>query len=62
MALTITDDGAGFRPEDVLNRPGHFGLTGMRGRANSIGGDLSIRSEPGAGTVIRISVPLPPAV
>lgn len=59
--LTIADDGAGFRPEDALNRPGHFGLTGMRGRAKTIGGELSIRSAPGQGTEIRIAVPLPPS-
>jgi len=59
VALTIADDGAGFRPDDALNRPGHFGLTGMRGRAKSIGGDLTIRSAPGEGTTIRIAVPRP---
>lgn len=59
VALTITDDGAGFQPDDAFNRPGHFGLTGMRGRAKSIGGDLTIRSAPGAGTSIRIALPLP---
>lgn len=60
VALTIKDDGIGFQPDDVLNRPGHFGLTGMRGRAQTIGGELSVRSAPGSGTSIRIVVPLLP--
>ena len=58
VSLTISDNGVGFQPEDALNRPGHFGLTGMRGRARSIGGELTVRSAPGAGTSIRIVVPL----
>lgn len=61
VSLTIEDDGVGFNPEDALNRQGHFGLTGMRGRARSIGGELSLRSAPGAGTSIRIVVPLSPS-
>jgi signal transduction histidine kinase len=60
VSLTIEDNGVGFDPEDALNRQGHFGLTGMRGRARSIGGELSVRSAPGAGTSIRIVVPLSP--
>ncbi|MBL9199827.1 MAG: sensor histidine kinase [Opitutaceae bacterium] len=59
VALTITDDGAGFRADDALSRPGHFGLRGMRGRAKKLGGDLTITSAPQAGTTIRVHVPLP---
>ena len=59
VSLTIADDGLGFQPGQAINGHGHFGLTGMRTRAQTIGGDLSIRSAPGAGTTIRIVVPLP---
>ena len=59
VSLTITDDGPGFNPDDALNKSGHFGLRGIRGRAKKLGGDLTITSAPGAGATIRIRVPLP---
>lgn len=60
VTLTVKDDGAGFKADDALNQPGHFGLRGMRGRAKKIGGDLAISSAPQAGTAISVHVPLPP--
>lgn len=59
VCLTITDDGAGFRPDDALNQTGHFGLRGIRGRAKKLGGELTITSAPNAGTTIQIRLPLP---
>jgi len=60
IALTVIDDGVGFRPEDVLaNGIGHFGLRGLRGRANKIGGRLRIESSPENGASIEIVVPFP---
>ncbi len=57
--LSISDNGAGFEPNDVLERSiGHFGLRGLRGRAAKIGGELRIESSPGRGTLIEIFVPL----
>jgi signal transduction histidine kinase len=54
VLLEISDDGRGF---DATNhRPGHFGLESMRGRAAAIDGDLTIASEPGAGTIVRVEV------
>ena len=62
VALSITDDGNGFVPNDVLVRGlGHFGLRGLRGRATKIGGDLKIDSAPGRGTAVRVRVQLTPA-
>jgi signal transduction histidine kinase len=54
--LEIADDGRGFDPG--LDRPGHLGLRTMAERAARAGGDLSIDSAPGAGTRVRVSLPL----
>jgi signal transduction histidine kinase len=52
--LTIADDGRGFElPEDSAEAPaGHFGLTGMRERAQLAGGELAVESAPGEGCVV----------
>jgi signal transduction histidine kinase len=58
--LTVADDGDGFEvPDDLesLAGVGSFGLRGMRERARLAGGDLSVESEPGDGTVISVWVP-----
>jgi signal transduction histidine kinase/ligand-binding sensor domain-containing protein len=57
LRLRIRDDGKGV-PSDVLKegRHGHYGLCGMRERAQQIGGKLDIWSQPGAGTEIELSV------
>jgi signal transduction histidine kinase len=59
VVLTIADDGVGFEvPDDLDELPGgSFGLRGMRERAKLAGGDLSVESEPGDGTVISVWVP-----
>lgn len=62
VALRVADDGNGFVPQAVLAGGfGHFGLRGLRGRAEKIGGDLQILSAPGAGTTVCVTVraPLP---
>jgi signal transduction histidine kinase len=56
LALCISDDGAGFEPSSV---PKGNGLTNMRRRAAGLGGELDLRSDPGHGTVLTLSVPLP---
>lgn len=56
LRLAIADDGCGFDP--AAPRPGgHFGLHIMRERAASLGGNLSIHSEPGRGTVVQLELP-----
>jgi two-component system CheB/CheR fusion protein len=55
LALTVTDDGAGFEP-DRLNRHG-MGIGIMRYRARVIGATLDLQSEPGHGT--RVSCVFP---
>ncbi len=52
--LTVRDDGVGFDPE-VAKRG--LGLVSMRERADSVGGALTVRTEPGQGTVIELEVP-----
>ena len=55
--LRIRDDGKGI-PREILeeDRPGHYGLPGMRERARQIGGKLEIWSGAGAGTEIELSI------
>jgi len=57
--LRIRDDGSGIDPSvlDQGNRPGHWGLAGMRERAKRIGAQLEVWSQPGAGTEIELSIP-----
>jgi signal transduction histidine kinase len=57
LRLRIRDDGKGI-PAEVLKegRHGHFGLRGMRERAQQIGGKLDIWSQQGAGTEIELRV------
>ncbi|MCF3652342.1 sensor histidine kinase [Synoicihabitans lomoniglobus] len=60
VLLTISDNGQGFVIADVLTGGvGHFGLRGLRSRAQKINGDLQVTSSPGEGTTVRIAVPLP---
>jgi PAS domain S-box-containing protein len=54
VVATVRDDGIGFDPESV--RPGGLGLVTMRERAALIGGALVVRSTPGRGTEVRLSV------
>jgi signal transduction histidine kinase len=59
LHLRIRDDGRGIS-ETVLDaggRPGHFGLLGMRERAQQLGADIEVWSKPGAGTEIDLRVP-----
>lgn len=60
LYLRIRDDGRGFRDAEVFNATGgHFGLIGMRERAERLGGELRLESNPGSGTLVEVMVPLP---
>ena len=59
VCLSVCDDGFGF-VIDHASPTGHFGLLDMRERAQSMGSQLSIQSEPGRGTRIAVGVPLVP--
>jgi len=57
VRLRVSDDGRGFSADDVaLSSNGHFGLLDMRERAQSLGCDLRVKSEPGGGTCIEVDV------
>jgi ligand-binding sensor domain-containing protein/signal transduction histidine kinase len=60
ILMRISDNGRGFGPEQIFSTAdGHFGLIGMRERAERLGGELSLASGPGKGTSIEVTVPLP---
>lgn len=57
LSGSLTDDGVGFDFSSLKENTG-FGLTGMMNRIKKIGGELYIKSSPGAGTKISFAVPL----
>ena len=58
LRVRIRDDGKGMDPALVKQgRAGHYGLAGMRERADRIGGKLDVCTGPGAGTEIQLSIP-----
>ena len=57
LILTVTDDGEGFDPDAPQRGDAGIGLSAMRERAEGLGGTLALRSAPGAGTSVTLSVP-----
>jgi signal transduction histidine kinase len=56
IRLTIQDDGCGLSGASTSGRG--LGLIGMRARARSAGGDVTVHSRPGQGVLIEVRVPL----
>jgi signal transduction histidine kinase len=56
LCLSVSDDGRGFDVARAVAAPGRHGLRGMAERIEGIGGELSIDSEPGRGTRVRVIV------
>jgi signal transduction histidine kinase len=54
IVLTVEDDGRGFDARRVRG----LGLVGMEERVHHLGGDLRVKSRPGAGTTIAVVLPL----
>jgi signal transduction histidine kinase/ligand-binding sensor domain-containing protein len=59
LNLRVADNGQGFEQDEAFSEVGgHFGLLGMRERAERLGGELRLHSEPGQGTEVAVTVPL----
>jgi len=52
----LSDNGVGFDPSAV-DGSSHYGLKGMKERIHKLGGKFTVKSAPGKGTEIEISVP-----
>jgi signal transduction histidine kinase len=65
IVASVTDDGQGL-PEGGPSRPrtpgeelkGGFGVSGMRERAELVGGEIELTPAPGGGAVMRLTVPV----
>jgi signal transduction histidine kinase len=60
FSAEVQDDGVGFDVEDAhrWREAGHLGLLNIEERAELIGGRCSVQSKPGAGTLVRLDIPL----
>jgi len=56
LRFALEDDGIGFSPDGPGRRPG-LGLISVKEQVHLAGGDFSLESRPGEGTVIRVTVP-----
>jgi signal transduction histidine kinase len=56
--ITITDDGAGFDPAATVSAQNGLGLRNMERRAKMFGGQVTIKSLPGQGTTLTITLPV----
>ena len=58
FCLRVRDDGKGIEEETIRRQPAeHFGLPGMRERAEIVGGRLEVWSRPDSGTQIELTIP-----
>lgn len=58
VLIEVCDDGIGFAPE-LVNDNLRYGLRGMQERAEMIGADFQITSQPGCGTVVSLRLLAP---
>jgi signal transduction histidine kinase len=58
LRIWVQDNGCGINEETLnLGRPGHYGIAGMKERAERLGGSISIRSRVDEGTEVDLTVP-----
>ena len=58
FGMAVRDDGSGFSGTPPDGSSGHFGITGMKERAEAIGATLTVESHPGQGTAVRLALTL----
>lgn len=61
LLVRVHDDGVGFDVSNVMTRyeeRGSLGMLNMKERADIVGGDFSIASQPGHGTTVTLRLPL----
>lgn len=61
VRLDVVDDGVGFDPATVHERPagiGHIGLRAISERARELGGEVVVESHPGEGTAVSVVLPI----
>ena len=56
LRLTVSDNGRGAA--DPFSKAGHYGVRGMRERAEALGGALSIRPGPQGGLEVEANIPM----
>jgi len=59
LELVVVDDGIGFDTTHACEGQKGMGIVGMRERARLVGGTVKIISQPGEGTTVIFSIPLP---
>jgi signal transduction histidine kinase len=59
LTIRVQDDGRGVTEEQSTS-PLSFGLIGIRERVQGLGGEMSITGKPGEGTILTVTIPLPP--
>jgi signal transduction histidine kinase len=60
LKVIIADDGQGFTPGQQRNdKPQPLGLTSMRERVEALGGTFHMNSQPGSGTQVIATIPIP---
>jgi signal transduction histidine kinase len=60
IVITIKDSGMGFKISGTLSdflRSGKLGLAGIQERARLVGGSIDVKSTPGKGTTLTVTVP-----
>jgi signal transduction histidine kinase len=61
LLCEVADDGRGFDPVAIRDRPGaalHAGIDSMVERVRAAGGETAVESAPGAGTRVRLWIPV----
>jgi signal transduction histidine kinase len=59
LEIVVRDDGRGFAPDSKSGDGQRNGMENMRRRGRAVGADLSMGSEPGKGTTVKLTVRLP---